>query len=148
MQKEAETLNIGGMVSKLTNKADKLAMIYAVIGDPIAEGRGFSGASQFMIDRIMAWHIPDPAKLLEMVMFYSPYKDNIKNGIMLYIAAEGLSAIGQSKYGNIAKKVAGGLLKGTAAAALLWLPAINPHGVPSNSISQNIAAANSVDYVY
>lgn len=140
-------MNIGGIVSKLTAKADTLATIYAIIGDPIADGRGISGAPGFMIDRIMHWHIPDPAKLLEMVMFYSPYKDNIKNGIMLYIAAEGLNALGQSKYGNIAKKVAEGLLKGTAAAALLWLPAINPHGVPS-SIQSNLAAAPMAGYGY
>lgn len=137
-------MNIGGIVSKLTAKADTLAMIYGILGDPIADGRGISGAPGFMIDRLMHWKIPDPKRLLEMVQFYPQYSNNIKNAIMLYIAGEGLNAIGQSKYGNISKKVATGLLKGTAAGAILWLPAINPHGAPSSgSVAQNFAAAPS-----
>jgi len=143
-------LNVGGIVSKLTAKADTLAMIYGIMSDPIADGRGISGAPGFMIDRISKWHIPDPMKIIEMVQFYPQYSNNIKNAIMLYIAGEGLNAIGQSKYGNIAKKVSEGLAKGTAAAALLWLPAINPHGAPSSGATQNnfLRAPSNGGYEY
>lgn len=142
-------MNVGGIVNKLTSKADTLATIYAIMSDPIADGRGLGGAPQFMIDRITKWHIPDPMKIIEMVQFYPQYSNNIKNAIMLYIAGEGLNAIGQSKYGNISKKVAEGLAKGTAAAALLWLPAINPHGAPSSGATlSNFKAAPSVAYGY
>lgn len=139
-------MNIQGTINKtvsgLTANADKLAMIYAIIGDPIGDGRGLDGAVNFMIERISQWHIPDPAKILEMVMAYSPYKDNVKNGILLFLVGEGLKAVGQSKWGAVASKVAGGLLKGTAAAAILWLPAINPHGVPSQggALTQSVTS--------
>jgi len=125
-------MNVGGIVSKLTAKADTLAMIYGIMSDPIANGRGIGGAPAWMIDRITKWHIPDPAILVNLVINNPPYYNNVKNAIMLYIAGEGLNAIGQSKYGNVAKKVAEGLAKGTAAAALLWLPALNPHGASSS----------------
>ena len=148
-EKKAINMNVGGIVTKLTAKADTLAMIYAIMADPIADGRGISGAPGFMIHRITHWKIPDPYKILEMVMSYSQYSDNIKNAIMLYIAGEGLNAIGQSKYGNISKKVAEGLAKGTAVAALLWLPAINPHGAQSSGATlKNFASAPSVGYGY
>jgi len=131
-------MNVGGIVNKLTANADTLATIYAIMADPMTDGRGLSGAPAWMIDRISHWHIPDPSKFIELVMGNPTYIGNIKNAIMLYIAGEGLNAIGQSKYGNIAKKVSEGLAKGTAAAALLWLPALNPH--------ENFAAAPAYGY--
>jgi len=133
-------LNVGGIVSKLTAKADTLAMIYGIMSDPIANGRGIGGAPAWMIDRITKWHIPDPAILVNLVINNPPYMNNVKNAIMLYIAGEGLNAIGQSKYGNVAKKVAEGLAKGTAAAALLWLPALNPTG----ATQRNFASAPQI----
>lgn len=125
-------VNLTGIVSKLTGNAEKLAMLYAVIQDPIGGGRGFAGAPNFIIDRLTHWKIPDPMKLLEQVMFYPAYSNPLKQALMAYIVGEGLEAVGQGKWGKVAKKAAIGLAKGTAIAAVAFLPAINPHGASGN----------------
>jgi len=126
-------MNVGGIVSKLTAKADTLGMIYAILADPVGDGRGLSGAPSMMIDRIMHWKVPTNIEFYLHELQTNPfYAGPLKNAIMLYIAGEGLNAIGQSKWGNVAKKAAEGMAKGVGVAALLWLPAINPHGAPSS----------------
>lgn len=136
-------MNIESTVKKAYNSAisnaDKLGLIYGVIQDPIAEGRGLEGAPDFMIDRLSKWHIPDPAKILEMIRFYPQYYNPLKTAIMAYLAGYGLDFIGQSKWAKAIKKAAIGIAEGVGVGALLWLPAINPHGAPSTAQNFNNA---------
>lgn len=125
-------VNVTGVLTKVTSKADKLAMYYGILADPIADGRGLSGAPAFAMDRLGKWKIPDLTKIVEMVQHYPQYAGNIKNAAYLYIGGELLETIGQGKWGKTAKKAGWGLLKGVAIGAALWLPAINPHGASSS----------------
>jgi hypothetical protein len=131
-------MNLNGIATKVTNKADKLAMLYGVLADPIADGRGLGGAPSFMIDRLSGWHIPDPMKLIEMIQFYPQYSNNLQTALMLYLGGEVLDAVGVSKWSNIAKKAGVGLAKGVGLGAILWLPKINNGWTGSGSTANAI----------
>lgn len=121
--------NIEGLFSKALKNADKLGMLFGFMSDPVANGRGLSGAAPFIIDRISNWKIPNPEHIISAFKDPgNPYSDGLKNALMLYLAGEGLDFLGQSKYAKPAKDASIGLLKGLGLAAILLLPATNPHG--------------------
>lgn len=144
-------MNIGDITGKISKNAETIGTVYGLIADPIDAGRGLEGMVPFMTDRLSNWHVPNISKTIEQVMNYDKYKNNIKDGVVLYIAAEAAKMFGVgTKYANIAQKLAKGIVKGTALAAVLWLPAINPHGnskYPS-SVSKNFANAPKMSYSY
>lgn len=121
-------LNVNNIVNKIEKQAENLSTVYAIIADPIDGGRGLNGMIPFAVDRLSHWKIPDPQEILFYVMQPQyAYAKNIKNAVIAYLAGMGAEAIGQDRIGQAAKNVATGLAKGTAIAALLWLPAINSH---------------------
>ena len=142
-------MNVNGIISKAQSKAELIATLYGVLADPMDAGRGLSGAPAFAMDRLKNWKVPNLQKTLEQIQFYPKYKDNFVNGATFYLLGEGLKALGVPKYGNIAKKIGKGVIKGTALAALLWLPAINPTGTtqyPTKSGNSPIVASNGYGY--
>ena len=125
-------LNVNGIVSKVESKAEDLAIAYGIIADPIANGRGLTGAVPFMIDRLQNWKIPDINQLLAYLEDPAlPYNKNLMYALYAYLGNIGLDILGQARLANAAKNVAVGLVKGTALATILWLPAVNPKGAHS-----------------
>lgn len=134
-------VNIKGIVNSALSNTDKLGLIYGVIADPIGGGRGLEGAPNFMIDRLSKWHIPsDLATYVHYLKNDPGYAGPLKTALMAYLAGVGLDMLGQKRYGKAAKDGAVGIAKGVGLAALLWLPAVNPHG----SVEQNFEAAKQV----
>ena len=149
MQKtEKVNLNINGIVGKVSSNAETIGTLYGVVADPIDEGRGLNGAVPFMTDRLSHWKVPNISNTISQVQFYTKYKDNLKNGAILWGVGELMKTLGVgSKYANMAQKFGKGVIKGTALAAVLWLPAINPHGqspYPSASTNQNFSNAPAI----
>lgn len=147
--------NLNGIIGKISSNAETIGTIYGVIADPIDAGRGLNGAIPYMTDRLSNWHVPNISKTIEQVQFYDKYRENIKNGAILWGVGELAKTLGVgTKYANLAQKFGKGVLKGTAMAAVLWLPAINPHGTSkypsmhSNSISENFSNAPTTYGVY
>lgn len=149
-QTEKVNMDIGGIVGKVSANAETIGTLYGVIADPIDEGRGLNGAIPFMTDRLSHWKVPNISKTIEQVQNYTKYKDNLKNGAILWGVGELMKTLGVgSKYANLAQKFGKGIIKGTALAAILWLPAINPHGTssyPSASTMQNFISAPNYEY--
>lgn len=124
-----DIINTKSIVSNLENNVDKIAMLYGVVADPIDGGRGIEGALPFMVDRLSHWKLPNPQELLFYIKDPNyAYMKNIKNALMLYIGGYIAGDIlGQTRIEKAAKSAATGLIKGTAIAAVAWLPAINSH---------------------
>lgn len=145
-------MKLEGTVKKAFNSAiknaDKLGMLYAVIQDPIGDGRGLGELPHFVIDRLSKWKIPTNLEFYIHELKTNPfYNGPLRTALMAYLAGYGLDFIGQTKYGKPLKEAAVGMVKGTAIAAALWLPAINPHG--SSSTTENFSNAPTIsNYEY
>ena len=140
-------LNVKGIVNKLTSNADKLGLLYGYLLDPMSNGRGLSGAPDFILDRITHWKVPKIESIINGLM-WGPYKEGLKTALMAYLAGEGLEAIGEGKWGKVAKKAGVGVAKGVGLAAITLLPAINPRTNPSSGSSGNYGGGNSPSWGY
>jgi len=140
-------VNVNGIVGKISSNAETIGTLYGVIADPIDAGRGLNGAVPFMTDRLSHWKVPNISTTINQVQNYTKYKDNLKNGAIMWGVGELMKSFGVgTKYANLAQKFGKGIIKGTALAAILWLPAINPHGTSAypSSTAQNFMAAPPV----
>ena len=127
-------VNVNSIVGKVESKAEDLAMAYGIIADPIDAGRGLNGAVSFAMDRLKNWKMPNLDQILSYLQDPSlAYNKNLKNALYAYLASIGLDVISQPRLSTAAEKVAWGLAKGTAIAAVLWLPAVNPKETHSAS---------------
>lgn len=113
-------MNVNGLIGKIESNADKLGWAYGLLADPIASGRGISGAPAFIIDRLTHWKIPNPQSLIEALMWKDgPYYKALETGAIVYIAGEFLNKSALKKFGETA-------FKATLLSSVLYIPAINP----------------------
>ena len=120
-----------GFLNRIANAAEKkgafLGGIYGVLQDPISDGRGLSGAPNFMIDRLLNWKVPsDPIGMMTWSL-RSEYYSAMKHGVGAAIIGSIIDEIDLhpllSKAGRIAKNAGVGAALGSVLGAALWLPA-------------------------
>ena len=141
-------VNLNGLTGKLVSNADNIGLIMGVLADPMANGRGLSGAPDWIMDRISHWKIStftNPQYLIDFYKGNPPYIDTAKNAVKIWLAGEVLKMFGQGKWGNAAQKLAKGQIKGTLIATAAFAPALNPGGA-TNSNFQNAPTIGAYGY--
>lgn len=133
--------NVSGMVNKILRPIESNAQLiggaYGFLQDPMGSGHDLNRIIPFALERIKGWKIPDLTKIADYLMnhpMYSSFRDGIKAGIIGWILEEVGGGFHPSikRVGKVIKNLGTGAAIGSGIGALVWLPAINPHGNPNS----------------
>lgn len=153
-----------GVATKIVGIGKKIAPIFGIVhgflGDPMADGRGFTGAPQFMYDRVMGGlgkgKFANPLITTQMALQY-PDRYPIMSGIVAAITGWLMDYAGKaidqgvwgqmiSGLGQMTKRYGVAAAVTSIPAAWLWLGEFNPHGTPG--YSQGVSKGTSTSSLY
>ena len=125
-------MNLGGITSKLTSKAD---MIGFIAGLGLGAGTGFDTLTQVFNNAMSGnIHFPDIQGLIQSIATNPATKSGI-TGIIVGEVISGLNLFGTGKYGKALSKASTGYVKGGAVLQTLWYATNSNKG--SNPASPN-----------
>jgi len=154
--------SFGSIATKALAIGKKVSpLIGAYIGfmsDPMADGRGFAGAPQFIINAlnagILKGKIANPLITAQIAVEQYPDKYPIIGGISTAVLGWALEEVGEAvsnssvkSVGTIAKRYGGTVAVTSVIAAWLWLAGQNPNGgsMPGATAGNPVYSQNSAN---
>jgi hypothetical protein len=138
---ELETA-VGKIFEKIEGKATLLGGIYALLADPMADGRGLTGMPQFIMDRLTHFNLSSVAKYFDHLMWaiQNPGKYPITPGLAASILGWAAEELGGDfhpiikRLGKFTKNLGIGMILGSLLAVFLWMGVFDPpNGTPQTS---------------
>lgn len=147
-------MNISKTVNKILRPIESNAQLIGgalgFIQDPMAQG---DQMVDFIKARLQGWKVPDLQKVWWYLMnheHYSSFRNGIKAGIAGWILEElgGEFHPSIKRVGKAIKNLGTGAAIGSGIGALVWLPAINPHGNPHRNPNSVSFGGNPMEGAY